>query len=100
LWQNIYDESTDTNLKQNAALHLACLVVDQEIPQLEAVVAEFRRRFGRNPASWKELVFAGALKSIPLDPLGEPYVLHSDGSVTVADEKKFPFIHLNQVQTR
>jgi len=96
LWQNIYDESTDNNLKQNAALHLACLVVDQEIPQLEALVAEFRRRFGRNPASWKELAVAGALKSIPLDPLGEPYVLRSDGSVTVADEKKFPFIRISK----
>lgn len=93
LWQNIYDESADKSLKQNASLHLACLAAEQEIAQLEAVISEFRKRFGRNPTSWKELIAAGALRSIPLDPMGEPYVLHADSQVTVADEKKFPFLH-------
>lgn len=91
LWQNIYDESTDTSLKQNAAVHLACLTVDQEIPQLEGLTAEYRRRFGHNPTTWRELSLAGALREIPLDPSGEPYVLRGDGTVTVADKKKFPF---------
>ena len=93
LWQNIYDESTDKSLKQNAELHLACLAADQEIAQLEGVVSEFRKRFGRNPTSWRELISTGALRSLPLDPMGEPYLLHTDGHVTVADEKKFPFLH-------
>jgi hypothetical protein len=96
LWQNIYDESTDKSLKQNAALHLACLVVDEEVSRLESVTAEFRKRFGRNPTSWRELVVVGALKSIPLDPSGEPYVLRSNAQVTVADEKKFPFLRLDE----
>lgn len=91
LWQNIYDESTDTSLKQNAAVHLACLTVDQEIPQLEGLTAEYRHRFGHNPQTWRELALAGALRAIPLDPSGEPYVLRADGTVTVADKKKFPF---------
>jgi hypothetical protein len=96
LWQNIYDESSDKSLKQNAALHLACLVVDEEVPKLESIVAEFRTRFGRNPSSWRELIAAGALRSVPIDPTGEPYVLRNDGGVTVADEKKFPFIHTDK----
>ena len=100
LWQNIYDESTDKSLKQNAALHLACLVVDEEVSKLDSVVAEFRHRFGRNPTSWRELIAAGALRSVPLDPMGEPYVLRSNGQVTVADEKKFPFLRLDETAGR
>ena len=98
LWQNIYNESTDKSLKQNAAVHLACLAADQEISQLDKVIAEFRGRFGRNPTSWRELISVGALRSVPLDPMGELYVLHSDGRVTVADEKKFPFLHSGKSQ--
>lgn len=93
MWQNIYNESSDKNLKQNAELHLACLAVDQAIPQIESVVAEYRSRFGRNPASWRDLVAAGALRGVPIDPTGAPYLLRSDGRVVVSDPKKLPFIH-------
>ena len=94
LWQNIYDESSDKALKQNAALHLSCLVLDQEIPQLENLVAEYRRRFGHNPESWREMILARALRSVPVDPSGESYVLRENGTVTVADKKQFPFSHV------
>lgn len=93
MWQNIYNESTDQSLRQNAELHLACLAVDQAVPQLEAILAEYRRRFGRNPASWRDLIAAGGLRSMPHDPTGDTYVLQSDGRVVVADPKKLPFIH-------
>jgi len=92
MWQNIYNESTDKNLKQNAELHLASLAVDQAVPQLESIVAEYRRRFGRNPALWRDLIAAGALRRVPIDPTGAPYVLRSDGRVVVSDPKKLPFI--------
>lgn len=92
MWQNIYNESTDKNLKQNAELHLACLVVDQEIPQLESVVSEFRPRTGHNPSSWGDLIASGLLRVIPRDPTGTAYVLRNDGHVVVADWKKLPFI--------
>jgi hypothetical protein len=92
MWQNIYNESTDKSLKRNAELHLASLVVDQEIPQLESVVSEFAGRMGRNPSSWRELIASGLLHSIPHDPTGAVYVLRNDGHVVVADWKKLPFI--------
>ncbi|HWC18162.1 MAG TPA: hypothetical protein VG498_14165 [Terriglobales bacterium] len=93
MWQSIYDEYTDKDLKRNAELHLACLVVDEEVPKLESIVSEFRRRFGRNPSSWRELIYAGALRGVPLDPTGQPYILQPDGHVVVSDLKKLPFIH-------
>jgi hypothetical protein len=92
MWLNIYKESTDKNLKQNALLHLQCLAVDQQVPQLEAIVKEFERRYGRYPSSWGEIIAAGGMRSMPRDPTGAPYVLRSDGKVLVADWKKLPFI--------
>jgi hypothetical protein len=92
MWQNIYNESTDKNLKQNAELHLASLVVDEEIPQLESLISEFRMRAGRNPSSWRELIASGLLRSIPRDPTGASYELRDDGHVVVGDWKKLPFI--------
>ena len=100
LWQNVYDESTDQSLKQNAALHLASLTAEQEIHQLETITTEFRRHYGRNPASWRELIYAGAIRSTPTDPSGEAYVLHSDGTVSVANAKKFPFLKPAQTELR
>ncbi len=92
MWQNILDDATDKRLKENAELHLACLTVDEEVPQLERIVMEFRARFGRNPTSWRELIGVGALRGVPLDPTGAPYVLANGGKVRVADPKKLPFI--------
>jgi hypothetical protein len=93
MWQSIYQESSDKSLKQNAELHLACLLVDQEVPELEKLVEGFSRRFGRKPASWRDLIATGALRSVPLDPTGRPYVLTADGHVVVADANKLPFIN-------
>ena len=93
MWQSIYDESNDKQVKNNAQLHLDSLRVDVEVPKLEALVSEFHTRFGRNPSSWRELISAGALRGIPLDPAGNPYLLESDGRVVVSNAKRFPFIH-------
>jgi len=93
MWQSIYDQSTDKDIRRNAQLHLACLLVDQEVPQLESLVDRFKAKFGRNPTSWRELISVGALRGVPLDPTGQPYVLGADGTVTVSDPKKLPFIH-------
>lgn len=92
MWQNILNDATDKRLKENAELHLACLAVDEEVPKLEAIIGQFRTRFGRNPPSWQELISVGALRGVPLDPTGASYVLAKDGKVQVANPKKLPFI--------
>jgi len=96
MWQSIYEESTDKDIKRNAQLHLACLMVDQQIPILESLIDSFHKRFGHNPGSWAELISAGALRIVPRDPTGQPYVLRDDGRVRVSDPKKLPFIRAGQ----
>ena len=93
MWESIYEQSDDQDLKKNAELHLACLVIDEEVPKLQQIVSEFQKRFGRTSNSWRELVSVGALRGIPLDPAGNPYILSSSGRVLVSDPKHFPFIH-------
>lgn len=93
MWESIYEQSDDQDLKKNAELHLACLVIDEEVPKLQQIVSEFQKRFGRTPNSWRELVSVGALRGIPLDPAGNPYILSSSGRVLVSDPTRFPFIH-------
>jgi hypothetical protein len=92
MWQSLYDESNDKDVKRTAQLHMACLLVDEEVPRLQSLVDDFRNRFGRSPESWAELISAGRLRGVPLDPIGQPYLLR-DGKVLVSDPKKLPFIH-------
>jgi hypothetical protein len=98
MWQSIYQESTDKDIKRNAELHLASLVVDQEVPRLQLAVEEFRKRFGRYPSSWRELISVGAVRGIPRDPTGNAYMLTIDGRVVVSDPTKLPFIHQGKPQ--
>ncbi len=96
LWQSIYEDSDDKDLRHNAELHLACLAIDEEVPKLEQLISEFQQRFGRLPISWRELVNVGALRGVPLDPAGNPYILTENGRVIVSNPKQFPFIHVGR----
>ena len=93
LWARIYEETEDKNIKQNAYMRLACLTVDEEVPQLENLISQYHQRTGRLPASWREMIAAGFLKSPPFDPAGQMYVLKPEGRVEVADPKLFRFAH-------
>jgi hypothetical protein len=44
------------------------------------------------PQSILELVSAGMLRGIPVDPLGYPYKLRADGRVEVQNPDELPFI--------
>ena len=84
LWQSLRESADNDWLRSNASLRLAQLDALDAIDQLTAVVAAFRARTGRFPASWDALVRARMLRAAPLDPAGVPYVLDlATGSVTL-----------------
>jgi len=62
------------------------------VPQLEQLVQLYREKTGSLPDSFLQLVSAGYLRHIPLDPLGHPYKLRPDGRVEVQDPDALPFI--------
>lgn len=91
LWTNIYENSDDKSLKQNALKHLAALRVDQDVTFLQSYVERYRQQYGHYPASLQELQEAGWIRRLPLDPLGYPYLIR-DGRIEVSQPDELPFI--------
>jgi hypothetical protein len=79
LWNEIYSSTSDPQMKQNAQTHLQLLKVDADCKQLNTIAAEYEKRAGRPAKSLHDLVIAGLLPRVAVDPLGFPYVLDADG---------------------
>ena len=92
LWTMIYDTSTDRMMRDNALRRLESLKVDDDVDQLEALVRKYQAQTGHAPASWFEMISAGQLRGLPLDPRGRPYKLEPGGRVEVQSPDDFPFI--------
>lgn len=69
-------------LRQTATRWLRQLDALDQMDQLDALLAEYHRRAGVRPGSWLELIRAGWLPGIPVDPAGHPYLLNPTWSTT------------------
>src|SRR5260370_41966787 len=81
LGQQVHDSANDAATRLNAEGHLQKLKAELDLRQLDEIVAEFHKRFGRYPNSMEEVVRAGLLRGRPVDPKGFPYVLGPEGRV-------------------
>ncbi len=93
LWKAVYDTSIDPQVKETAVQHLTSLHAEADIEQLEQRVKVYRERTGVLPARWLDMVRAGLLPGLPLDPDGAEYKLLPDGTVDVQDPAKFRFLN-------
>lgn len=91
LWTQILNNTDNPSIKDNAIRHLASLRVDEDIEHLDALIGDYKHKFGANPARWQDLIAAGFLPGVPADPSNQPYVL-KPGHVEVKDAGPFPFI--------
>lgn len=78
LWQEVQRGAEVGWLKNAAGHRLMQLDAMDQIDQLRDLVAAYTRRVGRPPAGWRDLVLAGWLRGIPVDPTGSPYQLRAD----------------------
>jgi len=92
LWQTTLSSTDDPMIKQNAERHLRALLVDETVPKLEEIVRVYHEKTGKQPTSFAELVSAGYLRGIPVDPAGHPYKLRPNGRIEVQDPEALPFI--------
>jgi hypothetical protein len=58
---------------------LRAVTAQEDEMHLDELIAGYRKRFSENPRSTRDLVAAGLIPGIPLDPLGFPYVIGKDG---------------------
>jgi hypothetical protein len=92
LWQAVYETTVDKNVKDTAQLHLASLLAERDITELEHRVQTYHERTGAWPASWADLIRAGLIPGIPQAPKGEPYVLKPGGKVDVQDASQYRYL--------
>ena len=92
LWKAVYDNNHDKMVRDSATKHMASLRAEADIQELQRGVQTYRDKTGSLPASWRDLVRAGILPGIPVDPSGAVYVLMPNGAVWVEDTKPMPFV--------
>ena len=82
LWQQFAEVAEDEWFRNEALRRLTQLDAMDQLDRLRAVVADFQQTYGAYPAGWGDLVRAGYLPGVPLDPTRTPYRLES-GSVSL-----------------
>ena len=92
LWKTIYETTKDKEIKDTAEKHLISLRVESELDELERRTKAYYDSRGAYPEEWSDLIKAGLLRGVPVDPNGVPYRLRLDGTVQVADAKKFIYL--------
>ena len=92
MWTTTYEDSSDKDIRENALLHLRALKVDQDVTSLEHLAEVYKQKFKVFPLSFRDMVVAGLLKGIPVDPTGHEYKLEPGGKVIVSNPDDLPFI--------
>lgn len=79
IWSQVYETTTDERVKKQAIEELKGLKAQSDEIQLDQLAREYYDRFGRYPASVRELVEAKMLEGVPVDPDGLPYMFGANG---------------------
>lgn len=92
LWQAAYATTQDDHIRKNAVAHLRALKVDEDITELDRLVAQYQQQTGVLPSSFNVMIGAGILRGVPVDPNGKPYKLMADGRIELRSPDDFPFV--------
>ena len=92
LWTQLAQTAEQEWMRRTAQRRLLQLDAEEQVEQLQAIVTRFRAEGGGIAAGWADLVRAGRVRGVPLDPTGVPYVLDTArGVVDVAQSSElFP----------
>jgi hypothetical protein len=92
LWTQLAQNAEHDWMRTTAETRLRQLDAENAIDQLQPLVNRFYDSAGRFPAGWNEVVRAGMVRGIPLDPTGVPFALDpTSGQVDVAmDSALYP----------
>jgi hypothetical protein len=79
IWSQLYESTNNSTIKARALRELRSLKAQEDQAQLDMLAKQYQERFGHFPATITDMVTAGFLSGIPVDPAGIPYVLGPDG---------------------
>jgi tetratricopeptide (TPR) repeat protein len=79
LWLDVYQTTTDKDVRKNAEVHLRLVKAQMDLRNLGQVADEFAKRDRRPARSIIDLIQTGLLPGQPLDPAGFPYVIGENG---------------------
>lgn len=88
MWLDIYRSAQDTLTRDSAFNHLYQIKAEADLPKLQGLVQEYRRRFRRLPAALDDLAASGLAPGLPRDFAGKPY-LYDRGSGRVTAQRIF-----------
>jgi tetratricopeptide (TPR) repeat protein len=88
LWMEIARSAENDSIRQSAELHLAALDAQESLQRLDALLALYTQKEGHAAQSMQELVVAGLLRGIPLDPSGEPFKVGADGHAQLGSKSR------------
>jgi hypothetical protein len=83
LWSEIYNSTKEPSIKENAKVHLQLLRARADCEQLTRIAAEYKKRAGRPPNDLRDLVHAGLLRGLVLDPVGVVYWFDLEGNAQI-----------------
>ena len=83
LWNDVFTNATDPEMKKNAKLHMQLLKAKEDERQIDLLADEFEKRTGHRPKRVVELVQAGLLGALPVDPMNYPYVFDEKGKAAL-----------------
>ena len=98
LWSEIYQSAQDETVRENAKIHLMLLKTDDDKEQLDRLLAEYAKKTRRQAESLNELVNAGMLRGVPVDPEGVPYIVGMTGEAEL--NSKSPLFKLAPLYRR
>lgn len=83
LWSEVYNSTNDPTIKENAKVHLQLLRARADCDELNKLAAEYKERTGRAPKELRDLVNAGLLPGLAVDPVGVVYWLDPEGNAQI-----------------
>lgn len=94
LWSEIYRNGENTQIRRSAEEHLLALEAQEQLSNLNNLLAQYRERESQPARSFQELVTAGLLPSVPRDPSGAPYAIGPEGRAGLSPQSRIDLMLL------
>jgi tetratricopeptide (TPR) repeat protein len=86
LWQQLGETANNEYARNAARLKLQQLDAIEIIERLQKGIDAFAARRGASVTTWNDLIAAGMIRGVPLDPAGVPYELQSPSRVVISPQ--------------